>query len=151
MWGFDRMIGELLLAEAEAGVSFGAVIIFISGALISTCLGGQLVGWLLEPLTVELKKAVALQEESPLARGFEKGGAYIGIAERFLIHLFVFSGQPGAVGFLVAAKSIFRFGELSDHQNRLEAEYITIGTLVSFSWGLSVSLLTKFLIDMLGN
>jgi hypothetical protein len=57
------------------------------------------------------------------------------------------TGQIEGVGFLVAAKSVFRFGELTDHQNRLEAEYITIGTLMSFSWGFAVSLLTKLLIE----
>jgi hypothetical protein len=67
--------------------------------------------------------------------------------ERFLIFLFVLAGHPEGAGFLVAAKSVFRFGELTNHQNRMEAEYITIGTLMSFSWGLAVALVTKLLID----
>jgi hypothetical protein len=58
------------------------------------------------------------------------------------------TGQIQGVGFLVAAKSVFRFGELNDHKNRLEAEYITIGTLMSFSWGFGTSLLTKYVIDV---
>ncbi len=41
------------------------------------------------------------------------------------------------MGFFIAAKSIFRFGELKDHENRMEAEYITIGTMLSFSWGVA--------------
>ncbi|MGL4513658.1 MAG: hypothetical protein ACRCT8_11265 [Lacipirellulaceae bacterium] len=73
-------------------------------------------------------------------RGFPGGGAMIGRLERLLIYLFVMAGEPGAIGFLIAAKSVFRFGELSDKANRLEAEYITIGTLMSFAVGLTLSL-----------
>ena len=60
---------------------------------------------------------------------------------RTLVALVVFG-----VGFLVAAKSVFRFGELTNQQNRLEAEYITIGTLMSFSWGLGTSLVVRLII-----
>ncbi|MFO7738926.1 MAG: hypothetical protein R6V46_10655, partial [Desulfatiglandaceae bacterium] len=37
-----------------------------------------------------------------------------------------------AIGFLIAAKSIFRFGEVSKPERRKEAEYILIGTMLSF-------------------
>ena len=87
------------------------------------------------------------REKSALERCFPNGGRIIGQLERFLIYLFVLSGQPTGVGFLVAAKSVFRFGELSEHHNRLEAEYITIGTLLSFGWGLGVSILAKRALD----
>jgi len=56
----------------------------------------------------------------------------------------VMANMPSAVGFLVTAKSIFRFGELTKSQNRKEAEYITIGTLMSFGIAFAVSLVTKF-------
>jgi hypothetical protein len=36
--------------------------------------------------------------------------------------------QPGGIGFLFAAKSILRFGEIKDSQHRKMAEYILIGT-----------------------
>ena len=50
--------------------------------------------------------------------------------------------QPSAIGFLIAAKSVFRFGELRERSNRMEAEYIIIGTMMSFIWGLSVAYVT---------
>jgi len=59
-----------------------------------------------------------------------------------LIFLFVSLGQPASIGFLVAAKSIFRFGELKDRGNRMEAEYITIGSLMSFGWAITTGYLT---------
>ncbi|MBS3944779.1 MAG: DUF3307 domain-containing protein [Melioribacter sp.] len=65
-------------------------------------------------------------------RGFINGGKIIGMLERTLILLFVISDNFSAVGFLIAAKSIFRFGEFSNPNNRKESEYIIIGTMISF-------------------
>ncbi|MEQ8846374.1 hypothetical protein [Botrimarina sp.] len=86
---------------------------------------------------------------SATQRGFPDGGAVIGRLERSLIYLFVVGGTPTAIGFLIAAKSVFRFGELSDRANRLEAEYITIGTLMSFAVGLAVSHVAAWLLRSL--
>jgi hypothetical protein len=51
-------------------------------------------------------------------------------------------GQPGGVGFLVAAKSVLRLGEVTDKRHRMDAEYIIIGTLMSFGWGILIAHLT---------
>ncbi|MFZ7128458.1 MAG: DUF3307 domain-containing protein [Desulfobacterales bacterium] len=72
-------------------------------------------------------------------RGLPNAGRIIGQLERLLIFILVFAGEPSAIGFLVAAKSIFRFGELRDASNRMEAEYILIGTLISFVYGVAVA------------
>jgi len=122
-------------------------LIWIVGAMVTAFLGGWVVNLYLATYTAKLKEAHEKAASSP-ERGFPDGGKLIGQLERFLIFLFVMTGQIQGVGFLVAAKSVFRFGELSDHQNRLEAEYITIGTLMSFSWGFGTSLLTKYVIEI---
>jgi hypothetical protein len=62
------------------------------------------------------------------------------------VFLFILSAQPAGVGFLVAAKSIFRFGELKDNETRMEAEYIIIGTMLSFAWALTIAWLTQWAI-----
>ena len=62
-----------------------------------------------------------------------------------MIFFLVGLGKPEAVAFLVAAKSIFRFGDLADRKHHAEAEYITIGTLLSFTWGLVTAWLTWWL------
>jgi len=46
-------------------------------------------------------------------------------------------------GFLFAAKSILRFGEIKDSHQRKMAEYIIIGTFLSFGWALITSYLTQ--------
>ncbi len=66
------------------------------------------------------------------AESLPNAGKYIGILERLLVFTFVVSGHWEAIGFLVAAKSVFRFGDLKDSGNRKLTEYILIGTLLSF-------------------
>lgn len=61
-----------------------------------------------------------------------KAGMYIGILERVLVFTFVVLGQWQSIGFLIAAKSVFRFGDLSKAKNKQLTEYVLIGTLISF-------------------
>ncbi len=79
----------------------------------------------------------------------------IGTLERLLIYIFVIVGQYSAIGFLVTAKSILRFGEIKSSaatgsDNRKEPEYVLIGTLMSVAWAIAVGLLTLKMIQLLG-
>ena len=65
-----------------------------------------------------------------------EAGKYIGILERLFVFAFIISGRWEAIGFLVAAKSVFRFGDLRQSKDRKLTEYILIGTLLSF--GISI-------------
>ncbi len=60
-------------------------------------------------------------------------GLWIGYLERALILTFIFTGHIEGIGFLLAAKSIFRFGELKNAGEIKITEYVLIGTLASFS------------------
>lgn len=82
----------------------------------------------------------------PVQNGFENGGKVIGYLERLLIFVFIAMGQYAGIGFLVAAKSIFRFGEFKDSENRMEAEYIIIGTFLSFLYAIVISMFTIWLL-----
>lgn len=62
----------------------------------------------------------------------QSAGKYIGILERLFVFAFFASGHPEAVGFLIAAKSVFRFGDLKEAKSRKLTEYVLIGTLISF-------------------
>lgn len=64
-------------------------------------------------------------------------GKFIGYIERFLVFFFVIKGIWTAVGFLLAAKSVFRFSDLSRAKDRKLTEYILIGTLTSFGLGIA--------------
>ncbi len=71
--------------------------------------------------------------------------AWIGILERILILVFILAGQFTAIGFLIAAKSIFRFNDTREDGN-IKAEYFLLGTLISFTLAIVTGLLIKYLI-----
>ncbi|UYW01893.1 DUF3307 domain-containing protein [Flavobacterium agricola] len=70
--------------------------------------------------------------------GITDGGKYIGMLERLFVFLFVVMNFWEGIGFLLAAKSIFRFGDLKENKDVKLTEYILIGTLLSF--GLAILL-----------
>lgn len=65
-------------------------------------------------------------------QSLDNAGKYIGILERLFVFTFVILGRWEAIGFLLAAKSVFRFGDLKESKDRKLTEYILIGTLLSF-------------------
>ena len=73
----------------------------------------------------------------------KNAGRYIGMLERLFVFTFVLLGQWEAIGFLLAAKSVFRFGDLTNASDRKLTEYILIGTLLSF--GIAIMLGVVFL------
>jgi hypothetical protein len=64
--------------------------------------------------------------------GLANAGKWIGICERALILTFVLTNQYTAIGFLMTAKSILRFGD-KDKNAEKKTEYILVGTLLSFA------------------
>jgi hypothetical protein len=78
-------------------------------------------------------------------QSLEKAGKYIGILERALIFIFITLDQWSAIGFLITAKSVFRFGDLTRSRNRKLTEYVLIGTLLSFTLAIAFSLLYTYL------
>ena len=57
----------------------------------------------------------------------------MGYFERCLIISFILIGQFAGVGFLLAVKTIFRFGDLTKEHDMKLTEYMMLGTLLSFS------------------
>ena len=76
----------------------------------------------------------------------ENAGTYIGIFERLLVFIFIIINQFGAVGFLLASKSILRISKDSDEEGRKKTEYVLVGTLISFFIAILIGLTTKWLI-----
>lgn len=73
-------------------------------------------------------------------------GKIIGYLERLLVLTFILNSHWEAVGFLLAAKSVFRFGNLKESHDRKLTEYVLIGTLLSFGIALAVALAVSVLI-----
>ena len=70
-------------------------------------------------------------------------GNYIGILERLFVFGFILTGHFEAIGFLLGAKSIFRFGDLMEAKERKLTEYVLIGTLLSFGIAMLTGLLVQ--------
>lgn len=99
--------------------------------------------------SIVIRKAVSsfTDQIDDSIQGLEKGGAFIGVLERALVMLLVLMGEPTGVGFLITAKSILRFGDVKETNQRKMTEYIIIGTFLSFGWGLAASVITKAAMD----
>ena len=117
-----------------ASPNFWNIAVILSAVLLLSSTGGTIIGIFLLPLQKQLG-------EPP--KGLENGGKYIGILERLLIFSFVLVNQFSGIGFLVAAKSIFRYSEIKKSSDRKEAEYIIIGTFTSFLYAMVISYLSS--------
>lgn len=102
------------------------VMLVTGGAIFAMRAGGFAVGLLMA--------GIASRGGTALAEGIPGAGAVIGILERGLIYGLILLGQAEAVGFLIAAKSILRFGTVKE--DRAASEYVIIGTLASFGWAI---------------
>ncbi len=83
-----------------------------------------------------------LEETGTLA----SAGARIGVLERLLVLTLVLLDQLTAVGFLLAAKSVLRFGDLRDSPDRKLTEYVLLGTLLSVSTTLVLGMLVRLML-----
>lgn len=115
------------------------VLLLLSGAILCVRVGGFWVGKAVAPFQAALDKP---------SEGLPNAGRVIGQLERAVIFLLVLAGVPQGVGFLVTAKSILRFGEIREPGQQREAEYIIIGTLMSFGWALLIAYTTKRLLAL---
>jgi hypothetical protein len=77
------------------------------------------------------------------AISLNEAGKWIGIFERILVFTFVITSHFEGIGFLIAAKSILRFNDIKGNEARKEAEYILIGTLISFATSILVGLVVR--------
>jgi hypothetical protein len=75
-----------------------------------------------------------------------QAGARIGMLERLLVLSLVLLDQLTAVGFLLAAKSVLRYGDLRESKDRKLTEYVLLGTLVSVASALVLGLLVRLLV-----
>ncbi|WP_316929641.1 hypothetical protein [Winogradskyella psychrotolerans] len=102
------------------------------------------VAFLTKPTSILMKTIFSKWNISKLTKDNESlkdAGNYIGVLERLLVFVFVVLGHWEAVGFLITAKSVFRFGDLTASKERKLTEYILIGTLISFGIAIITSLL----------
>ena len=100
---------------------------------------------LTKPTSIIIKNIISIwtPENKTKDDSLQNAGNYIGILERLFVFCFILTGHFEAIGFLLAAKSIFRFGDLKEAKDRKLTEYVLIGTLLSFGIALLIGLLTQ--------
>lgn len=102
----------------------------------------------LVPTSILIKSFIEYENWMPSdasSQGLPNAGKWIGYLERILILTFIFTENIEGIGFLLAAKSVFRFGELNKAKDIKITEYVLIGTFTSFT----ISILIGFGINWL--
>lgn len=133
-----QMLPPVLESHFLAGLTL------ICAVIAAVPAGGHVIAMLTSPLLREIEESrLAISAETGWhdVPGLRNGGRYIGWLERALVLLLILSGQPNGVGFLIAAKSILRFGDIKDAHQRRVTEYVIIGTFLSFGWAILVAAL----------
>lgn len=103
-----------------------------------------------KPTSILIKTIISIwnpeSQSSHNENSLSKAGNYIGILERLFVFCFILTGHFEAIGFLLAAKSIFRFGDLKEAKDRKLTEYVLIGTLISFGSAIATGLIVQVLL-----
>ncbi|TRZ43668.1 DUF3307 domain-containing protein [Robertkochia solimangrovi] len=100
--------------------------------------------FLTQPASIIIKTLISVytpKTEMEADDSLQNAGKYIGIIERILVLIFIMTNHWEGVGFLIAAKSIFRFSDLTQAKDRKLTEYILIGTLLSFGFAIVTGLI----------
>lgn len=124
-----------------AGIFNGGVVLFATAIVCVTFVSAILMGIILSGWKFEEKT----KEESLL-----NAGKYIGMLERLFVFGFILLNQWQAIGLLIAAKSVFRFSDLSRAKDRKLTEYILTGTLLSFGLAMVTGLLYQYFSKIIG-
>ncbi|MEC7263255.1 MAG: DUF3307 domain-containing protein [Bacteroidota bacterium] len=103
-------------------------LLLITFLVFVTYVSGIIMRMLLAPYIDEVAKS----DEPGEGGSLKNAGTYIGMLERLFVFGFILMQQWAAIGLLIAAKSVFRFGDLNKGKNRKLTEYVLIGTLLSF-------------------
>jgi len=98
-----------------------------------------------------IKKILEIFSFDMDTEGLKNAGYYIGVLERLFVFVFVITSFWEGIGFLLAAKSIFRFGDLKENKEIKLTEYILIGTLLSFGIAILIGKIFLFFSSVLSN
>ncbi|MFW6154191.1 MAG: DUF3307 domain-containing protein [Planctomycetota bacterium] len=131
------------LWSALAGDAFLRVLVVVTGLIVSVQVGKVLIGMLTAPYAARVRRADPPGDDADTPNDIH---VVIGQVERMLVYLLVVTGNMTAVGFVVAAKSVFRFGDIAKAGPRREAEYILVGSLMSFTWAIFIGWLTAYVL-----
>ncbi len=112
----------------------------ITGAVFLTIPASVVIKTMISYWTPQSEESSNIQTDS-----LASAGKYIGILERLLVFIFIAVNHWEGVGFMLAAKSVFRFSDLAEAKQRKLTEYVMIGTLLSFGIAIITGIAIKVL------
>lgn len=132
---------NMVVSAAFTYVDWKTMSILVGAYLLALKPISVIIKLVLEPLVRQLKES---HDEDNQA--LVNGGRLIGYYERVLILTLTLMSQFAAIGFILAAKSIFRFGDLKDTHSRKLTEYVLLGTLISVTFVLIIGAIAGMLV-----
>lgn len=143
-WFFTDQVLHILTIIVVWGIYSNTTIDYNMLANIKTVTFITAALFLITPTSIIIKTIISKwspeTQDANDNESLQRAGTWIGALERLLILIFICNGKWEGVGFLLAAKSIFRFGNLKESKDRKLTEYILIGTLLSFGIAIAVSI-----------
>lgn len=125
------------------------VLVVLATYLLSVFGAGFVVQWCCGRL---LRRIDSAEIRDWVSSGIPGAGRIIGWLERFLVTTFILMGEPSATAVVLAAKGILRFAEISGRggeRQRVVAEYVILGTLLSFALAVGVAAGARWLLEQL--
>ena len=143
------LIATIWVSLTEAGISRLGTLLYLAAhwpalwvvlvaLLVVVWPVGQAIGLFTEPWRKQSNRVSQ--------HGLDNAGLWIGRLERILVVISILVGHYELIGFLVAAKSILRFADIKAAELRQEAEYILVGTMLSFAFAIGVGIIAKALL-----
>lgn len=130
-----KTVPDLSVLLSGSSILLCTALLFVT-VVTSVCMRVIISKWNINDLTTEKNTSLT------------NAGAYIGVLERLFVFLFIVTNHWEGIGFLIAAKSIFRFGDITEAKNRKLTEYILIGTLLSFAFATIAGVCYNYLKDI---
>ena len=125
------------------GSGYYQTIIIITAIVLSTKFCSIIISYIIKPY----QSKIFINEKND--NGSINTGRLIGYLERLIILVLFITDLPVMVGFLITAKSILRYGEIKNEKDKLMIEYVLIGTLLSFTLGISIAFIaSKAIVNM---
>lgn len=125
----------------QATIAIGYLLVLKPSSIIITLLLKPWSEKLKQPSLANIEQATQSNyQQQSTDSDLQSAGKGIGYLERLLILTFILLNQFSAIGFLLAAKSVFRFGDLSRDKDKKMTEYVMLGTLTSFTITILVGL-----------
>jgi hypothetical protein len=144
--GLETRVGEyFVFADLIGALNWRTIAVVMLGMLLCISEANIVVRVVIENFNLKPSDSDSSGETKPVEAAIEyKRGRVIGLLERLILFYLVLGHQFGALGFVIAAKTMARFKNLEDKNF---AEYFLVGTLLSIAAAGCVALFTGWLLS----